>query len=134
MTDVDLFMDLRPGSLKRSSWEMEPPIQEPSVKRTPELTLESVPNELDDKTHSRLDDEVLKYLYPGQLEFNHPLATCLLAMIVSTSEGRLDPRYKEIPNSSALIEGHPGLMDKLRVALEAEQFREIRNLSAPSTS
>jgi hypothetical protein len=59
-------------------------------------------------------------------------AAFLLATIVSTSEGQLDPQYKETPNAKALLEKHPELMDKLKKSWAERSFREIRNLSTLS--
>jgi hypothetical protein len=60
------------------------------------------------------------------------LATFLLATIVSTSEGQLDPQYEKTPNAKALLEKHPELMDKLKKSWAQRSFREIRNLSTLS--
>jgi hypothetical protein len=85
----------------------------------------------DDAAHARLDEAVLKIcpFEPSIIE----LGTFLLATIVSTSEGQLDPQYEKIPNARALLEEHPELMDKLKEAWVKGTFREIRNLSAIST-
>ena len=102
---------------------MDSPIDAPSAKRT-QTTLETVPDDLNDATHARMDDAVFKFF-----EDEPYTATTLLATIVSTSEGNLDPKYKELPNAKALLQKHPSLTDKLKVAWNDGTFREIRNLS-----
>jgi hypothetical protein len=65
-------------------------MDEPSAKGRLKTTLEMVPDYLDDDVHARLDKDVFAITdtKPSTL----PLATLLLATIVSTSEGRLPPR------------------------------------------
>jgi hypothetical protein len=57
-------------------------------------------------------------------------AAIVLATIVSTSKPLLDPKYGEIQNAKALLEEHPNLAEKLRVAWKDGTFEGIRNLSA----
>src|SRR5277367_6836961 len=82
------------AGLKRSWPEMDSPIDAPSAKRT-QTTLETVPDDLNDAAHARMDDAVFKFF-----EDEPYTATTLLATIVSTSEGNLDPKYKELPNAN----------------------------------
>lgn len=103
---------------------------EPYVERSPVANLESVPDDLDDTTHARLDEAVFRV---ADDEPSIPsLAAFLLATIVSTSEGKLDPQYEKTPKAKVLIDEHPELMDKLKEAWLAKSFKEIRNLSTIS--
>src|ERR1700722_8122899 len=45
-----------------------------------------------------------------------PLASFLLATLVSTSDGRLDSRYGENPKAKSLLQGHLDQMNMLNVA------------------
>lgn len=94
------------------------------------MSLEFDEVELSDTTHALLDDKVFQTTDydPSSL----PLATLLLAMIVSTSAGTLDPHYKEIPNAEALLQAHPTLIERLRQGWRDRTFKEIRNLSTIS--
>jgi hypothetical protein len=113
------------SDLKRSS--DEPPMGEPSPKRTLETTLESVPNDLDDVTHARLDEEVRnRAIYEPS---KGPEAQLLLMhSIISFSEGLLDPKHKDVIEALRLFKKHPELRDKLHEAWTAKSFKEIRNL------
>ena len=57
----------------------------------------------------------------------------LLTIIVSKSEGYLDPKYEKTLDATALIEGHPELIGRLEEAWKARSFKDIRNLSASFT-
>jgi hypothetical protein len=118
------FMD--ESSVKRSSSEMEPPIHEPSTKRTQVMTLEVVQDDFDDATHARMDKAVLEVT---QEEEPVP-PVLLLATIVSTCNNQLDPKYRENPAAKALLNEHPALVDKLSEAWTARRFRQIRILSS----
>src|SRR5277367_4582308 len=98
---------MNPARLKRSRPEMDSPIDAPSTKRT-QITLETVPDHLDDAAHARMDDAVFEIF-----EDEPPYPFTLLATIVSTSEGNLDPKYKENPNAKTLLQEHPSLTNKL---------------------
>ena len=87
---------------------------QPSSRRQKlEMSLELVADDLDGATHARLDAAVLETADydPSTL----PLASFLLATIVSTSDGRLDSRYGENPKAKALLQGHLDLMNMLNV-------------------
>jgi hypothetical protein len=112
---------------------------EPSADRPPGATLDTVPDDLDDATHVRLDAEVLK-TNPATLAAILSssddrvalvsLTSFLLATIASTSEGRLDPKYEKTPAAMALVQEHPELMSMLKKAWITGSFKDIRNLSA----
>jgi hypothetical protein len=91
-------------------------------------SLVMVPNDMDDRTHARLDKLVLKTA--NEEPSGRSLAAFLLGTIVSTSEGRLDPKYEKNPQQTALLEEHPALMKTLQRAWSASSFKEIRNLRA----
>jgi len=114
---------MNPARLKRSRPEMDSPIDAPSAKRT-QTTLETVPDDLNDATHARMDDAVFKIFEDFQW---NPFT--LLATIVENSEGRLDPKYMGNTQAKALLGNCPELADKLKVAWNDGTFREIRNLS-----
>jgi hypothetical protein len=103
------------------------PSADPPAKRKAAITLELEPNEEDDATHARLDQEVLETIE------NDRSPMTLLATIVSTSE-RLDQKYGKNQNAKALLREHPGLVDKLEGAWQDKSFKEIRNLSTSSLS
>ena|ERR1700722_14483180 len=90
-----------------------------------QTTLEPVPDDIDDAAHARMDDGVFKFF--EDVPF-HPIT--LLATIMSTSEGNLDPKYEKNPNATALLQEHPSLADKLREAWYDNTFKARRNLSA----
>ena len=103
----------------------------PAIKRALE-TLEREPDGLDDATHARLDKAVLDTtgdypFFPLYPFFLHSL----LATIVSTSEGMLDPKYEKTPEAKALLREHPQLEAELKKAWEQEpkSFKDVRNLS-----
>jgi hypothetical protein len=55
-------------------------------------------------------------------------AAYFLATIVSTSEGRLNPKYEKTPAAKSLLQEDSELMEKLRVAWKDRTLREISNL------
>ena len=114
-------------------------ISESPAERSPTANLDTVSNELDDTTHARLDKDVLDVAgrAPSEAVLNVSsgevadlVLTSLLTIIISKSEGHLDPQYEETPDAKALIEEHPELKGKLKEAWKAGTFKEIRNLSA----
>jgi hypothetical protein len=117
------------GSLERPA---ETPMDGPSTSKCKVLEsinepLQVMSNDLDDKTHERMDRKVLVTVRDYAFS---PFS--LLAAIVSESEGQLDPKYEKTPNAAALLREHPKLEEVLRKAWEAKSFREIRNLSSTS--
>jgi hypothetical protein len=98
---------------------------EPLAKRSLETTLESVPNDLDDEVHARLDKESLKFT-GGQ----HCKPLFLLPTIVFTSKKLLNPDYMDLGKAEVLLEQHPQLNDMLKEAWHRKSFKDIRNLSA----
>jgi hypothetical protein len=97
--------------------------------RTLETTLELVPDDFDDATHARLDRAVLNALKGfGKLGYS---PVNLLAIIVETSQGILDPKYSGNISVMALLHTYPQLEVELENAWEQEpkSFRNIRNLS-----
>jgi hypothetical protein len=122
------LMDESSDSLKRSSSEVEPSIHEPSAKRAQVVTLQVVPDDLSDATHAIMDEAVLDVVEEQPVNLGR--ATFLLATIVSSSQGRLDAKYRETPAAKALLQEHPALMEKLTEAWAAGTFRQIRNLSS----
>jgi hypothetical protein len=116
-----------PGDLKRSS--DEPPMGEPSSKRILETTLESIPNDLADATHARLDEEVRNRVQVLHEEPEVPNAIILLDCIISCSDGLLDQKYTNGVEMQRLYKNHPELQDKLKEAWSTNKsFKEIRNL------
>jgi hypothetical protein len=111
--------------LKRTSSQTELSVDEPSATRR-KMTLEVVPNLLTDATHARLDGEVIRVTEDPP--WCSILPIMLLATIVSTSEGLLNPKYGNNPNASALLHDQPDLVEKLRLAWKDKSFKEIRNL------
>ena len=111
---------------KRSGSDVGPPTGEPSAKRIRETTLKVAPDDIDAAAHARMDAAVIG----GAEEPATPLhANVLLAAIVYNSEGRLNPEYGNPFSTKILFERHPELMDMLRDAWTAGEFKEIRNLS-----
>lgn len=103
-------------------------MDQPSPKRTTlETTLKSVPNDLDDMIHTRLDQEVLGSFKVTDVE---PPNIDILSAVVENSEGRLDPRYLKHRELRELVGEYPELEDKLSMAWRAGSFKEIRNLSS----
>src|SRR5277367_1331666 len=98
---------MNPACLKRSRLEIDSPIDALSAKRT-QTTLETVPDDLDDAAHARVDDAVFEIF---EDEPSYPFT--LLATVASTSEVNLDPKYKENPNAKTLLQEHPSLTNKL---------------------
>lgn len=96
------------------------------------MCLEFVNDDLGDATHTERDKMVLQTA--DYDPFSLPLATLLLAMIVSTSKETLDLKYKDIPNAKALLQEHPALIERLRRAWRDRSFKEIRSLSKISLS
>ena len=103
-------------------------MDELSAKRTLGTT-----NDLDDDAHRHQDELVLDIL--DFYDSGYLGATIqLLTTIVSSSEGKLDPKFKEVAEVKALFQEHPELVKKLEEAWAARSFKEIRNLSALSYS
>ena len=107
---------------------------EPSAEHPPGATLDTVPDDLDDSTHVRLDAEVLKQI-PAAFAtlLSSSFYVILLTTIASTSEGRLDPKYKENPAAMGLVQEHLELTNMLKKAWITGSFKDIRNLSASFT-
>jgi len=101
--------------------------ESPATKRILTAPLEHVEDDIDDQDHARMDKQVLENA--DEEPVNLSRATFLLATIVSTSDGRLDPKYKETPAARALLKQHPELEEKLKEAWKERSFKEIRNLS-----
>jgi hypothetical protein len=91
------------------------------------MSLEFVPNNIDDATHACWNKTVLELA--NEEPSSPSCAAYLLATIVSVSEGLLDPKYSQNPAALRLLKAHPDLTDKLREAWAAKSFREIWNLS-----
>jgi hypothetical protein len=87
-------------------------------------------NDIDDDTHARLDQIVLQAV--GRKPSSALSLAILLLVIVSKSEGRLDPTFKDLDNAEAFLQQYPNLTPELRVAWKAKSFREIRSLSTLS--
>jgi hypothetical protein len=95
-----------------------------------EDSLETVPDDHDETTNKRLDDNALVVLRRTLPSFN---AIALLLMIVKGSEGLLDPKYGEIEPVLNLLEQHPklnGVLEEAWATRNTNGFRTIRNLSA----
>ena len=106
---------------------------EPSAEGPPGATLDTVPDDLDDSTHARLDAEVLKQTpaaLAALLSSSNDSAFMSIVLLASTSEGRLDPKYKEVQAAVALVQEHPELTNMLKKAWITGSFKDIRNLSA----
>ena len=82
--------------------------------------------QVDDATHSRMDDEILQG-FPAP-PTTAAIAATLLSTIVSFSDGRLEPKYKDIREAKALLAKHPALKELLQEAWTSKTFRVIRNL------
>ena len=101
------------GSLKRPSDEIDP-LAQPS-KRERETPAES--------SHDGLDQQVMVAM-DGQ-----PYSSLLLLLaIVTFSEGKLDPKYKDIRHAKAILKANPPLTSQLKAAWEKKSFKEIRDL------
>ena len=98
-------------------------MDEPSATRR-KMILDVAVNVLPDATHALMDAEVIEVTQesPGS-------SVLLLATIVSTSEGLLNPKYGQPQNARALLNDQPELVEKLRLAWNDKTFKEIRNLS-----
>jgi hypothetical protein len=109
--------------LKRSSSQTEHLVDEPSATRR-KMILDVAVNVLPDATHALMDAEVIEVTQesPGS-------SVLLLATIVSTSEGLLNPKYGQPQNARVLLNDQPELVEKLRLAWNDKTFKEIRNLS-----
>jgi hypothetical protein len=125
-------MNQSPAALKRAMSQNGPQTDDRSVpRRKLDEILETVPNDLDDATHRRMDAAALEEFDDFAAEsFSTPFANVLLATIVSTSEGRLNERYFRCPDVGKLLQQHPDLMVKLEKAWNDKSFANIRNLSA----
>ncbi|KIL65107.1 hypothetical protein M378DRAFT_162356 [Amanita muscaria Koide BX008] len=102
------------------------PDERPAKRSALQTTLKTVPSDLDDATHARLDTIVLE-LCDEPIE-SSLAATCLLNAIVQRSEGRLDQKYGSVEDAKALIKEHPELVAKLKEAWNDRSFEQIRNL------
>jgi len=121
------FMKRSQSVIDTLSVEAEPP----ATRHRTSMPLEAVTNDLDDDTHARLDEAVTACGVSRYDPSNPPFASLfLLSTIVSTSEGLLDPKYKETLNAMNLLAEHPDLMEKLSHAWKLGRFKDIRNLSA----
>jgi hypothetical protein len=117
---------------KRATPHTESDLTEsPASRRKLDTSLRSVPNDLDDATHARMDDLVLETAEDEPS--NLTLAAFLLATIVSTSEGRLDSKYKANPSAKNLLRGDPNLVEMLKLAWMEKSFKAIRNLGKSSS-
>jgi hypothetical protein len=87
------------------------------------MVLEVIPDTFDNANHDRMDEAVKDTVD----ELFSP--TFLLATIVSTSDGILDPKYEKIQNAKALLRECPELANKLKEAWNQGTFKEIRKLS-----
>jgi hypothetical protein len=103
-------------------------MDEPPAKRPP-TTPETVPDDLDNATHQRMDDAVHNFL--GNDPF---IAYVVLSAIVSMSEGRLDAKYEALASAEALIDEHPQLRGMLESAWKTRSFKDLRRLSVLSFS
>jgi hypothetical protein len=99
-----------------------------------DMSLETVPNILDDATHTLMDNLVVEHFEDEPLvQLSSVVISTLLAIIVSTSEGQLNPDYKDSRNTKPLLRDHPPMSDLLKKAWDNKKFKEIRNLSASIT-
>jgi hypothetical protein len=120
------------GPAKRRLSDGEP--GESSTSRLkPDMSLELVPNVLDDSTHSELDEQVIKTVgndedEPFAIHYMRDAVVLLLA-ILSNSEKRLDQSYASLLGAQTLIRENPSLMELLKKAWNDKQFKGIRNLS-----
>lgn len=126
----------RSRSLTRQA---QPSVNKPAAtRRKLQMDLGAVANTLSDDAHGRMDREVFGTASlaktPLEKAGDDPdflsAAAFVLATIVSTSKPLLDPKYGEIQNAKALLEEHPNLAEKLRMAWKDGSFKGIRNLSA----
>lgn len=137
-SDVDrMMLDAKPGTESVQGVDREPLISEPSAEHFPVEILDTVPDELGDATHARLDKAVLDEAPPWKVVLGVSdndvvlaLLTSLLVSIVSESEGHLDPQFEKQTTAKTLISRHPELVDMLQAAWQAGTFKEIRNLGA----
>jgi hypothetical protein len=89
-----------------------------------------VADDLDDATHSFMDEAVLA---DTGSDPNEQRLSLLLRCIVSYC-GQLDSKYAMANAAYTLLKDHPELCDKLMKAWEARSFKEIRNLSMCSAT
>jgi hypothetical protein len=110
------------GSLKRSG--SSPATDERSAKRQLTITMETVPDDLNDDTHKAMDEKILDNMG------DDPYAShILLIYIVDASNGRLDQQYANLVKAKALVKANPKLKETLDNAWECKSFRTVRNLS-----
>src|ERR1700722_18707128 len=67
-----------------------------------------------------MDDAALKFFEDNPFHKTLRILSTLLATIVVTSEGKLDPKYEKISSAKALLHEYPSLVDKLKEAWEAK--------------
>ena len=96
----------------------------PSSSTVSIMPLDSVPIDLDDAAHARLDTLVFDQS-PGP--DCSPMV--VLALVVTYSDGKLDQQYGKMSNSRKLLETYPELRDKIKEAYDMRSFKDIRNLS-----
>jgi hypothetical protein len=103
--------------------------QSPAIRRKLDMSFQSVANDLDDDTHSRLDALLLNTV--GEAPPDPPsvfLVILLLMTMVQMSEAKLDPKFSQTLGARALLEDHPSLKDMIVTAWKGGKFKEIRNL------
>jgi hypothetical protein len=103
------------GNLKRPSYEIDTLEHQPS-KRERETRPES--------SHDYLDQQVLKVMKNRNYDPHY-----LLCIIVKYSEGKLDPKYKDLEFVTEILETDSQLEGQLKAAWNKKSFKEIRNLS-----
>ena len=91
------------------------------------MPLNSVPVDLSDDEHTRMDGLVLGYHPPDD-------PPVLLLLVVSHSDGMLDQRYRDIIQAGNLLTEYPELGERLKAAHTARSFKDIRTLGMLFTS
>jgi len=97
----------------------------------PSTIFEIVDDDLDEATHSSMDQIVLLYIGGDP---NEQRLSLLLHVIVAYSNGKLNPKYETNAAAVTLLAEHPELRIELMQAWGARSFRNIRNLSMCSVS
>jgi hypothetical protein len=104
-------------------------MDERSTKQQPIITMETLPDDLDDESHQAMDEAILDTI--GGDPYSPKL---LLPVIVEHSRRRLNEEYAYVSKAGALLEANPKLKDLLDAAWESKSFRAVRNLSLSTSS
>ncbi|KAH7919265.1 hypothetical protein BV22DRAFT_1133969 [Leucogyrophana mollusca] len=98
------------------------------VSEAPKLTLTSVSDDIDPRTHIAMDESVFATFGGGHGPHNPTQVALLLSVITITSDNILDQQYSDIKAGLQLLRELPELEAELKTAWKARSFRSIRYL------